>query len=332
MNQFEMQTSKSSDCLPLVSIVTPVYNTESYLQECIESVLRQTYTNWEYIILNNKSTDGTQRIAESYARKDERIRVINSSKHLKQMQNCNRAFHYISSDSKYCKVIHADDWLFPDCISRMVAVAEAHPTVGIVASYRLDETIVNLDGLPFPSYFTDGRAIAKRHLLGGSYLFGSPSSLLIRSDQIRKRPFVYDASTTHGDVLACLDILRECDFGFVHQVLTYTRRHNESATSAIKKYATYKLLEIQSLFKYGEIYLSKSEYNERLKKIISSYYRFLAVKVIELKNISIFKFHRTELRKIGYDLSNFKFIYHLFWQALNIPMLMRLILSRPDRT
>ena len=55
---------------PLVSIVTPVYNGEAYLEECIESVLAQTYTHWEYIIVNNCSTDNTLDIARRYESKD----------------------------------------------------------------------------------------------------------------------------------------------------------------------------------------------------------------------------------------------------------------------
>jgi glycosyltransferase involved in cell wall biosynthesis len=195
------------DNQPFVSVVTPVYNTEKYLAACIESVLGQTYANWEYVIVNNRSTDRSLQIAESYARLDPRIRIVTNPKHLKQMENLNRAFHLISKESKYCKVIHADDWLFPECLSRMVAVAEAHPTVGIVGSYRLDERIVNLDELPFPSPCTDGKEIARRYFQGGRYLFGSPSSLLIRSDLIRKRPQFYDESTLHGDKLACFDHL-----------------------------------------------------------------------------------------------------------------------------
>jgi len=54
---------------PLVSIVTPVYNGEPYLAECIESVLAQTYPNWEYIIQNNCSTDRTLEIASEYGKK-----------------------------------------------------------------------------------------------------------------------------------------------------------------------------------------------------------------------------------------------------------------------
>lgn len=54
---------------PLVSILTPVYNGEEYLAECIESVLGQTYQNWEYCIVNNCSTDRTLEIANGYAKR-----------------------------------------------------------------------------------------------------------------------------------------------------------------------------------------------------------------------------------------------------------------------
>ena len=303
---------------PLVSILTPVYNMEKYLGECIESVLSQTYPCWEYIILNNRSTDESQKIAESYARNDSRIHLINNNIHLKQMENCNRAFKYISSDSKYCKVIHADDWLFCQCLSKMVEVAETYPTVGIVGSYRLDETDVNLDGLPYPSPCTSGRAIGRRYFLGGRYIFGSPSSLLIRSDLIRKREKVYDESTLHGDKLACLDILREADFGFVHQVLTFTRRHNESATSFIKKYKTYRLGTLQALLAYGSFYLSSEEYVKCLQLRYFKYYRFLAKSVINYQGSDFLRFHKNALNDLGHKFSFFKLFGAVLWELLNL--------------
>ena len=52
---------------PLVSVVTPVYNGQRFLHECIESVLSQTYRNWEYVIVDNVSDDDTVRIAEEFA-------------------------------------------------------------------------------------------------------------------------------------------------------------------------------------------------------------------------------------------------------------------------
>src|SRR5713226_8729725 len=143
---------------PLVSVVTPVYNGAAYLRECIESVLAQTYSTWEYIIANNCSTDETLQIAEEYARKDKRIRVYSNDKLLDIIANHNRTFRLISPKSKYCKQVSADDWLFPECLTRMVSVAEANPSVGIVGSYQLSG--VGTDGrhwrvrwteLPYPS-------------------------------------------------------------------------------------------------------------------------------------------------------------------------------------
>lgn len=62
--------------LPVVSIITPVYNHERYIGECIESVIRQTYTSWEMIVVDDGSTDGTWDLVQRFASSDPRIRVI----------------------------------------------------------------------------------------------------------------------------------------------------------------------------------------------------------------------------------------------------------------
>ena len=105
---------------PFVSVLTPVYNGAPYLRECIESVLAQSYSNWDYTIVNNCSTDGTGEIAEEYARKDKRIRVLTNDVLLDVIANHNKAFGLISPESKYCKVVSGDDWLFPECLEQNV--------------------------------------------------------------------------------------------------------------------------------------------------------------------------------------------------------------------
>jgi hypothetical protein len=75
----ESQVLAPGPSSPLVSVITPVYNGAEYLAECVESVLRQSYQNWEYIVLDNASTDDSHAIAVRYAEKDERIRVYRSS-------------------------------------------------------------------------------------------------------------------------------------------------------------------------------------------------------------------------------------------------------------
>src|SRR4051812_18109642 len=116
---------------PVVSVVTPVFNGERYLVECIDSVLAQTFREWEYVIVDNCSSDRTLEIARRYAAADSRIRVFTTQEFVGAIENHHRAFALISPHSLYCKVVSADDWIFPDCLRRMVAIAESHPTVGI---------------------------------------------------------------------------------------------------------------------------------------------------------------------------------------------------------
>src|SRR6184192_1386806 len=94
---------------PLVTVLTPVYNSEKYLSECIESVLAQTYENWEYIIVNNCSTDRSLEIAQGYARKDDRVRIHNNRNFVGLIENHNIAFRQLAPQSKYCKIVIFDE-------------------------------------------------------------------------------------------------------------------------------------------------------------------------------------------------------------------------------
>src|SRR5207248_10077737 len=118
---------------------------------------------------------------------------------------------------RYCKVVHADDWLFSDCLRQMVDLAEANPSVGLVSAYRLDEDRVGLDGLAPTQNVVTGQEICRRSLLGDDDFFGSPSSVLLCSEIVRARDPFYAAATPDTDTAACFEILRDWDFGFVHQ-------------------------------------------------------------------------------------------------------------------
>ena len=306
------------DSRPLVSVVTPVYNGEKYLAECIESVLAQTYQSWEYIIINNCSTDRSLEIAQSYAQKDARIHIHNNQEFVGREANENIAFRQISPESKYCKMVHADDWLFPECIARMVTVAETNPTVGIVGAYGLNDTRVSWDGLPYPSTVVPGREICRRTLQGNFYVFGTPTSLLFRSDLIRGRGALYNEANIHADKEACFDLLQNTDFGFVHQVLTYTRRHKEAATAFSERFNTYLPGTLIILKKYGPIYLHREEYEKCLRRHMKRYYSFLAKSVFYQREKQILDYHKNSMRDLGYAFSWAKLLGVLFLEVTDI--------------
>lgn len=301
---------------PFISVLTPVYNGEKFLSECIESVLAQKYENWEYVIVNNCSTDRTLEIAESYAKQDSRIRIHNNRDFLDQMQNLNHAFRQISPDSKYCKVVHADDMLLEGCLEKMVTIAEEYPSVGLVSSYRLDGTKVGHSGLPYPSHFNDGKDISRDFLLGNSYYFGSPSSLLILSSLIRKRDKIYDESYQVSDITACLDLLKESDFGFVHQVLTFTRRHEDSVTSKqILQNSSHMLGYMKMHLEYGPYFLNDKEFKKVMQKRENIFHIQMARVMLQGNMREEYKRHAQDLNSVNLKVKNAKLLKYLIREA-----------------
>jgi len=302
---------------PRVSIVTPVYNGGPYLRECLESVLRQTYDNWDYTLVNNCSTDDTQLIAEEYARRDGRIRIHNNTCHVRVVANHNIAIRAISPDSKYCKVLFADDWLFENCLSAMVQLAEAHPTVGIVGAYGLCGTRVAWHGLPFPTPIVPGHSIARAHLLGELSVFGSPTSTMLRSDLVRARDPFYNESNLHADREACFETLRHWDFGFVHEVLTFTRMDNESLRRMAGRLNMHLVGFIDDVLKFGKIYLSDTEYEKRLEDLWDEYYTFLARSLFEKRVTGFWSFHRRKLCDMGHPLHRLRLLKAVVARVFN---------------
>jgi hypothetical protein len=187
-------------------------------------------------------------------------------------------------------------------------VAQAHPTIGIVGAYRIDGVEVGCDGLPYPTPFISGRELGRLTLLGSVGVFGSGSSVLYRSECVRARPAMYDEADNHADMAACLDILRTWDFGFVHQVLTYTRRHPVANTTYAEIMNTYVAGELRHLLRYGPDYLTREEYAQSLEQVLGRYYRFLALSLTQPRVAEVWAYHRAALQEAGYPLERKRLI------------------------
>ncbi len=289
---------------PLVSVVMPVYNGERFIADAIRSVLAQTYTHFDMTIVNNRSTDRTLEIATRFTAQDPRIRVVTNTEFLSVVANHNMAFTQVSADAKYAKLISADDWFFPACIEELVRVAEAHPTVGMATSYVLTGSRVGFDGLPYPSTFMTGREVCRVRLLKGIKVFGGPSASLIRADVLRaKQPF-YNPLNFHGDNEAYLELLRDHDFGYVHQVLSYNRRDEESRTTAyLERVISAPAADVDEVTKFGPFYLTPDEYRRRRREVTRAYYRFLGESLFAFRGREFWHYHLAHFKAMGYPIS-----------------------------
>jgi glycosyltransferase involved in cell wall biosynthesis len=158
---------------PRVSILTTCYNRADFLEEAITSVLAQTFEDFEYIIVDDCSTDGSFEIAQSYATKDRRIRVYQNENNLGDYPNRNRAASY--ARGQYLKYIDSDDVLYPHALEVCVHYMDQHPNAG------LGLTKIHSQEKPLPELLQPKESFRKHFLEKG--LFGNaPGSVVIRRE------------------------------------------------------------------------------------------------------------------------------------------------------
>jgi hypothetical protein len=226
----------------------------------------------------------------------------------------------LSPSSAYCKVVYADDWLFPECLEKMVALAEQNPNVGIVSSYRLYGSELSLGGLPYNISILSGREICRATLMSELYLFGTGTSLLIRSDLVRSRDPFYNESNLHADSETCFELLKTCDFGFVHQLLTFTRAQQGTLTSFSRGRRTLLPGFLGYLTKFGPYYLSPPELKRATDRHLELYYRFLGQSVFQGRDYEFWKFHREKLGELGIAYSRLRIARAAFRRAADVAL------------
>lgn len=308
---------------PLISVVTPFYNTAQYLEECIQSVLGQTYANFEYILFDNCSSDGSTEIAARYAAHDSRIKLLRSDTLVGQAANYNRALGQINPQSRYTKIVQADDWIFPTCLEEMTRAAVASPHVGVVGSlsvYEDNPCTIGHTGLPFSrGAVFHGREATRLWLLMEHGFLGSQTCVLYRSDLVRgSQPFFDSAYSSYTDVDACLRLLRSSDFAFVFQVLTFNRRSNPGFWDRIRNFSPGLLHRYVLMSRYGSQAMPESEFRRCYAQLQARYYRMLASGWMVRKGRQFWDFHLQALKAEGKTLSRQRLLLSLPEAALSI--------------
>ena len=119
---------------PLVSVIMTVYNGEKFVEQAIESILRQSWPNFEFIIVDDGSEDSTQEILNRAEAGDPRIRVISYSR-IGRAKALNLAWR--QSQGSYIANLDADDWAEPERLEKQIAFLRQHPEIGLLGtSYR----------------------------------------------------------------------------------------------------------------------------------------------------------------------------------------------------
>ncbi len=117
----------------LVSVIIPVYNADKFLDKCIQSVINQSYTNWELILINDGSTDESGLICDTYAQNDKRIKIIHNKN---QGVSVTRNIGINKATGDYLFFLDADDYLPKDSLKTLIYYIEKHPELDVIKGFH----------------------------------------------------------------------------------------------------------------------------------------------------------------------------------------------------
>ena len=223
---------------PDISILIPVFNRQEFIADCIESAIQQTYHNFEIIVVDNASTDGTWEICRKFALLNNRVKIFRNDKNIGPVGNWIRCAE--EAKGKFSKILFSDDSLEPNCLQEMLpwilnrdvgfvytAVRIGHSYNTALVAYGSDSTL-KISSKDFINQVLMGRAPV------------SPGAILIRTSDLRNNLHIQFPTATYrnfekngagSDVMIML--LTAYKYPYVSRIskpLVFFRMHNESIT------------------------------------------------------------------------------------------------------
>lgn len=243
---------------PKVSILLPTYNRAAYLRLALESILAQTFTNFEVVVMDNASTDDTPAVVASFD--DPRIVYHRNPRNVGAVGNHNRGLRHCRGE--YLAIFSDDDLMLPDNLARKVAVLEAHPTVGLVYS---DALVIDAEGQPGELHYTQTYcyqwnaakhqnpmpASVAHHLLMHYELFVIFPTVLVRASFFEEHNLEFNNQLHYLiDWDLCLKVSALHDFYFLDEKLVHYRYHGNNEGKQLEYLSYFKELCLAKLAVY----------------------------------------------------------------------------------
>ena len=210
---------------PLVTVLMPVYNGAAYLKDAIESILQQTYVDFVFLIINDGSTDDTEKIILSF--NDNRIQYVKNAENLKLVNTLNKGLSLVRT--KYVARIDADDVSLPERLERQVSYMEQNPDVGVSGTWCRT--------------FGDGNpAVIKYEVANSDICFKQlyqiqivHPSCIMRMSVLNQLDLVYDESYLHAEDYELFTRLSHITkLANIPEILHLYRKHDEAVSILYK--------------------------------------------------------------------------------------------------
>ena len=285
---------------PLITVLMAVYNGEKYLREAIESILTQSYTDFEFLIINDGSSDRTEEIIVSY--NDERIRYIKNDKNLKLIASLNKGLDLAKGE--YIARMDADDISLPNRLEKQVKFMENNPEVGLLG------TCVRTIGLEdnFDIKYMEGHDQIRLKLLFDNYI--THPTVMLRSEILKKNNLKYPDLLHTEDYALWVLLSNYAKIEILPEILLHYRCHGNNISELHKDFQKKQtsIIRLQQLVSFGlrdnetsfqifERFIDENTIeNENDFKILMEYIEALIQKSkVQLNQDLLFSFFRSKL-------------------------------------
>lgn len=272
---------------PQITVALPVYNGEQYIAVAIKSVLNQTFSDFELLILDNCSTDNTVNIIETFD--DPRIRLIVNTKNLGMIGNWNLAVSLATG--KYIKILSHDDLLTPSCLTEQINgfLTHQNQNISIVTCKKriINETGVTVMpgfGIFGPTRVVNGRRAIKKTIRAGRNIIGEPSVVLLDTALLRSSGNFEQPQFT-PDIKMWFKMLKISNLLFLNKNLASYRISSTSTSTSVASTQGLQFVQLiqevvaTDLISVGKLTVKtgilRSHLNARLRKVVS---RIVAVR------------------------------------------------------
>lgn len=284
-----------------ISVIIPVYNAEKYLRKCLNSILNQTYTKLEIILVNDGSKDSSLSICYEYKKKDDRIKIINNDNHgVSYSRNCGISI----STGEYIMFIDADDYIENNFIEKLITCNEYETYDLFISCYTdfYDENIFKEQKLIDENILTFD--LKKDYLNIVKYLrtpWGKIYKLnIIKENNIR---FPEDYITAEDQIFNFIYLKYINKYRFLNECLYFYRHENKDSLSSSKSYEAF-ISNIKKL-KFEKVFLDEMNM-ENKEKIMGDDAVELISGYIFLSNENMFNYfnYKKRLKLIKSILEN----------------------------
>ncbi|MCM3023157.1 glycosyltransferase [Heyndrickxia ginsengihumi] len=274
----------------LVSVIIPVFNTELYLEECLNSIINQTYKNIEIIVINDGSTDNSLKLLEEYASKHSNIKVI-SQRNSGNSVARNKGIE--ESNGKYIYFLDSDDFLLPQAFENLIEKMEKYDLdlIRFSAEPFLDGIDININKklYDFKEYFKNGRVYEKKEFLSKNLkaFSSSPCLFIVKKDILKDNKLQFKPGILHEDELFTLELFLNINYAMYDTNFYYRRRYRKDSIMTSKNmdkvkksFDSYHIVAIE-MNKLLDRYTSRAESKLIKRRILAVYNTLLNKKIDE---------------------------------------------------